>query len=73
MTQLLEQALREAQELSHGEQDSLAQRTLTELSDEEEWANWFDRTTEEQWEELARQAAAEISAGQTEPLEDLAS
>lgn len=71
MTQLLEEAFREAQKLSEDAQDVLARRILGELRDEQAWDEAFARTTDEQWDRLAGQVRTEIFGGDTEPLTDL--
>ena len=60
MTQLLEQAFREAQKLPDDAQNALAQLILDELQDEERWDEAFARTTDEQWDCIATQVRAEI-------------
>jgi hypothetical protein len=71
MTQLLDEAFREAQKLSEEGQDALALRILDELRDEQRWHETFARTSDEQWDRLAGQVREEIASGDTEPLADL--
>lgn len=71
MTQLLEEAFREAQKLPDDAQNALAQRILDEIRDEECWNEAFDRTTDEQWDAMAEQVRGEIASGEVEPLTDL--
>lgn len=71
MTQLLQQAFEKARQLPDEQQDALAQRILDNLVEEEWWDEAFQRTTDEQWEQLTRQVRDEIAAGGAEPLEDL--
>jgi hypothetical protein len=71
MTQLLEQAFREAQRLQPAEQDAIAQRILEELKEDARWNHALEQTTEAQWEKIANHARAEIAAGDLRPLEDL--
>ena len=73
MTQLLEKAFQEVQQLSEDEQNAIAERILLEL-DEQRWTELF-ATPESQktLEELGEKALAEHKAGKTRALkiEDL--
>lgn len=71
MTRLLERVIAEIEKLPEEEQDALAQRLLTDLSDEQAWAARFDATTDDQWDRLAEAARQEIAAGDTVPLDDV--
>ena len=71
MTELLEQAITEIGKLPAEEQDAIASRILAELADEKEWATRFNATTDQQWDRLSELARQEISAGDTDPLEDV--
>jgi len=71
MTELLEQAITEIGKLPAEEQDAIASRILAELADEQEWTTSFNATTDEQWDRLSELARQEISAGDTDPLDDV--
>jgi hypothetical protein len=73
MTQLLEKAFQEVQQLSDEEQNTIAERILLEL-DEQRWTELFATPESEAWlEEMGAQALAEHKAGKTRALklEDL--
>jgi hypothetical protein len=69
MTQLLEKAFQEVQQLSDEEQNAIAERILLEL-DEQRWTELFE-TPESlaMLEELGAEALAEHKAGKTRALE----
>ncbi len=73
MTQLLEKAFKEVQQLSDEDQNTIAERILLEL-DEQRWTELF-ATSESQktLEEMGKKALAEHRAGKTRALsvEDL--
>jgi hypothetical protein len=71
MTELLEQAITEIGKLSAEEQDAIASRILAELTGEQEWTTRFNATTNQQWDRLSELARREISAGATDPLDDV--
>lgn len=71
MTALLQQAITEIGKLPAEEQDAIASRILAELADDQEWTTRFKTTTDQQWDQLAELARQEISAGDTDPLDDL--
>lgn len=73
MTQLLEKAFKEVQELSDDEQNAIAERILLEL-DEQRWTELFATPESQAWlEEMGAKALAEHRAGKTRALgvEDL--
>ena len=51
------------------EQDAVAERIMTELTDDMEWEARFNATTDEQWDKLEDLARREIAAGDTVPFE----
>lgn len=71
MTRLLDEAITEIGKLPAEEQDAIASRILAELADEQEWTTRFNATTDRQWDQLSELARQEISAGDTEPLDDV--
>lgn len=71
MTELLEQAITEIGKLPAAEQDAIASRILAELADEQEWTSRFNATTDHQWDRLSELARQEISAGDTDALDDV--
>lgn len=71
MTDLLREAVAEAEKLPADEQDALAARLLAEVEDEREWAARFAATTDAQWNRLADRVRAEIASGDVTPLEDI--
>ncbi|MSO89765.1 MAG: hypothetical protein EXQ89_07370 [Rhodospirillaceae bacterium] len=68
MTKLLDKAIQEARKLSPDEQDALGAVILEEIADERCWAKKFAETRSA-LEVLAKQADAEIDAGEVWPLE----
>jgi hypothetical protein len=73
MTQLLEKAFQEVQQLSDDEQNAIAERILLEL-DEQRWTALFATPESQSWlEEMGAKALAEHKAGKTRALsvEDL--
>lgn len=71
MTELLEQAITEIGKLPAEEQDAIASRILAELADEQEWTTRFNSTTDQQWDRLSELAWQEISAGDTDPVDNV--
>lgn len=68
MTQLLEKAFKEVQQLSDDEQNTLAERILLEL-DEQRWTELFATAESQDWlEEMGTKALAEHQAGKTRAL-----
>jgi hypothetical protein len=71
VTELREQAVTEIGKLPAAEQDAIASRILAELADEHEWETRFSATTDQQWDQVSELARQEISAGSTDPLDDV--
>jgi phage I-like protein len=69
MTELLQQALAQIQQLSPDQQDAIAARFLAELQDEQKWEASFASTTDDQWEQMAAMVRQEIAEGETVPLD----
>lgn len=68
MTRLLEQVVARAAALPEAEQDSLANRWLAELADEQGWQERF-ASSQDVLAQLAEEALAEHRAGLTEELD----
>ncbi len=71
MTELLQQAIAEIEQLSPHQQDSIASRLLTEVQDEQQWETSFNNTTNGQWEQMADMVRQEISKNKTIPLSQI--
>jgi phage I-like protein len=71
MTELLQQAIAQIQQLSPDQQDAIAARLLAELQDEQKWEARFAATTDDQWEQMAAMVRQEIAKGETVPLEEV--
>lgn len=71
MTELLQRAISEIEKLPAQQQDAIAARILAELADEQDWAERFAATTNEQWDRMAEAARRAIAAGETVRLEDV--
>jgi hypothetical protein len=71
MTELLQRAIAEIQQLPAEEQDAIAARILAELEDERAWTAQFAATTDDQWARMADEVRREIAAGGTVPLEEV--
>jgi hypothetical protein len=69
MTELLQQAMAQIQQLPPEQQDAIACRFLAELQDEQKWEARFIATTDDQWDQMAamvrQEIAREETAGQT--------
>lgn len=65
MTELLQQAIAQIQQLPHDQQDAIAARFLAELEDERKWEARFAATTDEQWDQMAAMVRQEIANGET--------
>ena len=65
MTNLLQQAILEAEKLSPEEEDAIATRLLAEIEDERAWDEQFEATTEAQWDRLAAEVRRDIAAGRS--------
>jgi hypothetical protein len=71
MTELLQRAIAEIQQLPAEEQDAIAARILAELEDERAWTAQFAATTDDQWVRMADEVRREIAAGGTVPLDEV--
>jgi hypothetical protein len=69
MTELLEQAISQIQQLPPDQQDAIASRFLAECQDEQQWETQFAATSDEQWDQMAAMVRQEIASGKTAPLE----
>ena len=65
MTQLLEQALHQVQQLPHSEQDAIATMILDELADERRWDESFARS-QDQLARVAAKVREDIRAGRVQ-------
>ena len=65
MTELLQQAIAQIQQLQPNQQDAIASRFLAELQDEQKWETHFSTTTDEQWENVTAMVRQEIAKGET--------
>jgi hypothetical protein len=71
MTELLQQAIAQVQQLPPDQQDAIAARFLAELQDEQKWEAQFAATTDDQWDRMAAMVRQEIAKGETVPLEEV--
>ena len=71
MTELLQQAIAQIQQLPPDQQDAIAARFLAELQDEKKWEAQFSATTDDQWDQMAAMVRQEIAEGETIPLSDV--
>ena len=71
MTELLQQAITQIQQLPPDQQDAIATRFLAELQDEQKWETRFAATTDDQWDQMAAMVRQEISAGETVSLDEV--
>ena len=69
MTALLEQAMREVQQLPDSDQDAIAARILDEIHDDRLWHSRFAETAPA-LQQLADHAWAQHESGETIPLDD---
>lgn len=63
MTELLQQAIAALQKLPADQQDVIASRLLAELQAEQQWAEQFKSTTDDQWDRMAAMVRQEIGTG----------
>jgi len=68
MTQLLERAYAQVQQLAEPDQDAIAALILEELEDEQRWQRSFAQSSPA-LVRLAEEALAEYRAGLTQPLD----
>jgi hypothetical protein len=71
MTELLQQAIAQIQQLPPDQQDAIASRFLAELQDEQKWESRFAATTDDQWDQMAAMVRQEIATGETTPLSEV--
>lgn len=71
MTELLQQAIAQIQQLPPDQQDAIAARLLAELQDEQKWEAQFTATTDDQWDRMAAMVREEITKGETMPLDEI--
>lgn len=71
MTELLEQAIAQIQQLPLDQQDAIASRFLAECQDEQQWTTQFSETSDDQWDQMAAMVRQEIASGETAPLETI--
>jgi hypothetical protein len=71
MTELLEQAIAQIQQLPLDQQDAIASRFLAECQDEQQWTTQFAETSDDQWDQMAVMVRQEIASGETAPLETI--
>jgi phage I-like protein len=71
MTELLQQAIAQIQQLPPDQQDAIAARFLAELHDEQKWEARFAATTDNQWDQMAAMVRQEIAKGETMPLDEI--
>jgi hypothetical protein len=71
MTELLQQAIAQIQQLPPDQQDAIAARFLAESQDEQKWEKNFAATTDEQWDRMAAMVRQEIIKGETVPLDEV--
>jgi predicted negative regulator of RcsB-dependent stress response len=79
MTELLQQAIAQIQQMLPDQQDAILEETakpnaarfLAELQDEQQWEARFAATTDEQWEKMAAMVRQEMVGGETVPLDEV--
>jgi hypothetical protein len=71
MTELLQQAILQIQQLPPEQQDAIAARFIAELQDEQKWETRFVTTTDDQWDQMAAIVRQEIANGEIVPLEEV--
>lgn len=69
MTELLQQAIAQIEQLPPDQQDAIAARLLNELEDDQKWTTRFAATTDDQWDRMAQMVRQEIASGETVPLD----
>lgn len=67
MTDLLEEVIEKLKTLAPEDQDAMAARILSELTDDQDWNDSFHATTDEQWTSMAAKVRADIAAAKTTP------
>ncbi|MGB3296859.1 MAG: hypothetical protein WBA76_01225 [Phormidesmis sp.] len=71
MTELLQQAIAQIQQLPPDQQDAIAARFLAELQDNQQWEARFAATTDDQWDRMAVMVREEVAKGETTPLDEV--
>jgi hypothetical protein len=71
MTELLQQAIAQIQQLPPDQQDAIASRFLVESKEEQKWATSLAATTDDQWDRMAAMVRQEITKGETVPLDEV--
>jgi hypothetical protein len=71
MTELLQQAISQIQQLPPDQQDAIASRFLAECQDEQQWEARFAETSDDQWDQMAAMVRQEIASAETAPLETI--
>lgn len=73
MTELLQVAIQQLQQLPDAVQDEYAQRLLEDLAkqDDQHWDAQFAATTPQQWQQLVQQVRQDITKGETMPLDTI--
>jgi hypothetical protein len=71
MTELLQRAIAEIQQLPAEEQDAIAARLPADLADERAWDAQFAAMTDDQWARMVEQVRQDITAGDTVPLDGI--
>jgi hypothetical protein len=71
MTELLQQAIAQIQQLPPDQQDEIAARLLAELQDEQKWEAQFAATPDDKWDQMTAMVRQEIAKGETVPLDEV--
>ncbi|XHX76408.1 MAG: hypothetical protein RBJ76_18440 [Stenomitos frigidus ULC029] len=71
MTELLQQVIAALKKLPDDQQDAIASRLLAELQAEQQWAEQFKSTTDDQWDRMTDMVRQEIATGETMPLDEV--
>jgi hypothetical protein len=71
MTELLQQAIAQIQQLPPDLQDAIASRFLAESKEAQKWGTSFAATTDDQWDLMAAMVRQEITKGETVPLDEV--
>jgi hypothetical protein len=69
MTELLQQAIAQIEQLPPDQQDAIASRFLAELQDDQKWETRFAATTDNQWDQMAAMVRQEIVSGEITSLD----
>jgi hypothetical protein len=71
MTELLQQAIAQIQQLPPDLQDAIASRFLAESKEEQKWEASLAATTDDRWDLMASMVRQEITEGETVPLDEV--